>query len=114
VADHHCPGQAKILNHLEEEIGRARAKCPDALYVGIADEAGGKWGFLGRHTDVQVVDFWHAAEYQGKSAVVLYRGHPRTKVACPKGERYGGDHLPGYISAIPRLSPSDSSVFRST
>src|SRR4051812_39000816 len=30
-------GRAKFLSHLEAEIGRARAKCPAARYVGIAD-----------------------------------------------------------------------------
>src|SRR5881227_1077240 len=74
-------GKAKFLGHLEAEIGRAKAKCPEAHYVGIADGASGNWDFLGRHTDVQVTDFWHAAEYLGKAAVVLYRGHPRTKEA---------------------------------
>jgi hypothetical protein len=74
-------GKAKFLARMEAEIGRAKAKCPDAHYVGIADGAKGNWEFLGRHTDVQVTDFWHAAEYLGKAAVVLYRGHPRTKEA---------------------------------
>jgi hypothetical protein len=74
-------GKAKFLGHLEAEIVRARARFPDAHYVGIADGAKGNWEFLGRHTDVQVTDFWHAAEYLGKAAVVLYRGHPRTKEA---------------------------------
>src|SRR5947209_9096414 len=74
-------GKAKFLGRLEAEIAQARAKCPDARYVGIADGAKGNWEFLGRHTDVQVTDFWHAAEYLGKAAVVIYRGHPRTKEA---------------------------------
>jgi hypothetical protein len=74
-------GKAKFLGHLEAEIARAKAKCPEAHYVGIADGAKGNWEFLGRHTDVQVTDFWHAAEYLGKAAVVIYRGRPRTKEA---------------------------------
>jgi hypothetical protein len=74
-------GKAKFLGHLEQEIARARAKCPGARYVGIADGAKGNWEFLGRHTDVQVTDFWHAAEYLGKAAVVLYRGHPQVRKA---------------------------------
>ena len=74
-------GKAKFLGHLETEIGRARAKCPDAHYVGIADGAKGNWEFLQKHTDVQVTDFWHAAEYLGKAAVVLYRGQPQTRKA---------------------------------
>jgi hypothetical protein len=72
-------GKAKFLGNMEREIGRAKARCPDASYVGIADGAKGNWEFLGRHTDVQVTDFWHAVEYLGKAAVVLYRGHPQTR-----------------------------------
>src|SRR3954465_602127 len=72
-------GKAKFLGRLEAEIGRAKAKCPGARYVGIADGAKGNWDFLGRHTDIQVTDFWHAAEYLGKAAAILYRGHPRTR-----------------------------------
>ena len=74
-------GKAKFLNRLEAEVGRAKAKCPGAHYVGIADGAKGNWEFLERHTDVQVTDFWHAAEYLGKAAVVLYRGQPQTRKA---------------------------------
>jgi hypothetical protein len=74
-------GKAKFLGHLEAEIVRAKAKCPGAHYVGIADGAKGNWEFLGRHTDVQVTDFWHAAEYLGKAAAVLYRGQPQTRKA---------------------------------
>lgn len=74
-------GKAKFLGHLEAEIERAKAKCPEAHYVGIADGAKGNWDFLDRHTDVQVTDFWHAAEYLGKAAAVLYRGHPQDRKA---------------------------------
>jgi hypothetical protein len=48
--------------------------------VGIADGTQGDWDFLVQHTETQVVDFWHAAEYLGKAAAVLYRGHPRASV----------------------------------
>jgi hypothetical protein len=88
-------GKAKFLSHLEAEIGRTKAKCPGAHYVGIADGAGGNWEFLGRHTDVQVTDFWHAAEYLGKAAVVLYRGHPRTKEAWLEDACHRLKHEPG-------------------
>ena len=74
-------GKAKFLGHLEAEIERAKAKCPEAHYVGIADGAKGNWDFLGRHTEVQVTDFWHAAEYLGKAAAVLYRGHRQDRKA---------------------------------
>src|SRR3954470_15328600 len=88
-------GKARFLGHLEAEIGRAKAKCPDAHYVGIADGAKGNWEFLGRHTDVQVTDFWHAAEYLGKAAVVLYRGRPRTREAWLEAACHRLKHEPG-------------------
>ena len=81
--------------HLAAEIDRAKAKCPDARYVGIADGAKGNWEFLGRHTDVQVTDFWHAAEYLGKAAVALYRGHPRTREAWLDDACHRLKHDPG-------------------
>ena len=72
-------GKATFLDRMEQEIGRVKALYPQAHYVGIADGARGNWDFLGRHTEVQVIDFWHAVEYLGKAAAVLYRGHPETR-----------------------------------
>jgi hypothetical protein len=88
-------GKSKFLSHLETEIGRAKGKCPDAHYVGIADGAKGNWEFLQRHTDVQVTDFWHAAEYLGKAAVVLYRGQPQTRKAWLDDACHRLKHEPG-------------------
>jgi hypothetical protein len=88
-------GKAKFLGRMEAEIGRAKAKCPEARYVGIADGAKGNWDFLGRHTDVQVTDYWHAAEYLGKAAVVLYRGQPRTREAWLDDACHRLKHEPG-------------------
>jgi hypothetical protein len=88
-------GKARFLGRLEAEIGHAKAKCPGAHYVGIADGAKGNWDFLGRHTDVQVTDFWHAAEYLGKAAVVLYRGQPQTRKAWLDDACHRLKHEPG-------------------
>jgi hypothetical protein len=88
-------GKAKFLGRLEEEIARARAKCPAARYVGIADGAKGNWEFLGRHTDVQVTDFWHAAEYLGKAAAVVYRGRPQARKTWMDEACHRLKHEPG-------------------
>jgi hypothetical protein len=88
-------GKAKFLSRLEAEIEHAKSKCPGAHYVGIADGAKGNWDFLGRHTDVQVTDFWHAAEYLGKAAAVLYRGHPRTREEWMDDACHRLKHEPG-------------------
>jgi hypothetical protein len=72
-------GKATFLDRMEQEIGRVKAMYPQAHYIGIADGARGNWDFLGRHTEAQVVDFWHAVEYLGKAAAVLYRGRPKAR-----------------------------------
>ena len=60
-------GKATFLGRLEAEITHVKATYPEVRYIGIADGAKGNWEFLERHTDAQVVDFWHAAEYLGKA-----------------------------------------------
>src|SRR6516164_3553698 len=72
-------GKATFLGRLEAEVSHVKAMYPRARYAGIADGAKGNWEFLERHTATQVVDFWHAAEYLGKAAAVLYRGQPATR-----------------------------------
>src|SRR3954453_6109077 len=88
-------GKATFLGRLESEVARVKAKYPEAHYVGIADGAKGNWEFLAKHTEVQVTDFWHAAEYLGKAAAVLYRGHPRTREAWLEEAGHRLKHEPG-------------------
>src|SRR4051812_7553663 len=65
-------GKATFLDRLEREIGRVKAAYPQARYVGLADGAAGNWEFLGRHTQTQVIDFWHAAEYLSDAGDALF------------------------------------------
>jgi len=65
-------GKASFLERLEREIGRTKARYPQATYVGIADGAASNWQFLSRHTTQQVLDFYHASGYLGAVAVALY------------------------------------------
>lgn len=65
-------GKASFLERLEREIGRTKARYPEATYIGIADGAASNWQFLNRHTTQQVLDFYHASGYLGAVAVALY------------------------------------------
>ncbi len=65
-------GKAQFLERLEREIGRTKARYPQATYIGIADGAVANWQFLNRHTSEQILDFYHAAGYLGAVAVALY------------------------------------------
>ena len=93
-------GKATFLGRLEAEVSRVKARYPGARYVGIADGAKGNWEFLERHTEEQVVDFWHAAEYLGKAAAVLYRGQPATRRSWVDTSCHTLKHEPGGAAAI--------------
>src|SRR4051794_18026215 len=88
-------GKATFLDRLEREIGRVKAAHPQARYVGLADGAKGNWEFLGRHTEVQVIDFWHAAEYLSDAADVLFARTPAAKAAWLGGVCHRLKHEPG-------------------
>ena len=74
-------GKATFLDRMEREIGRVKATYPGARYVGLADGARGNWEFLGRHTEAQVIDFWHAAEYLSDAGDALFARSPERKRA---------------------------------
>jgi hypothetical protein len=72
-------GKATFLARLEDEIARVKAASPQAQYVGFADGARENWEFLNRHTDTQLLDFWHAAGYLGRAAEVRFPGKKQTQ-----------------------------------
>jgi hypothetical protein len=72
-------GKATFLGRMEREIERVKASHPGARYVGLADGAKGNWEFLSRHTEVQVIDFWHAAEYLSDAGDALFAGSSGAK-----------------------------------
>jgi hypothetical protein len=103
-------GKATFLGRLESEVARVKAKYPAAHYVGIADGAQGNWEFLAKHTDDQVVDFWHAAEYLGQAAAVLYRGHPATREQWLEENCRRLKHDPGGAAAALKQLRSQAKV----
>ena len=48
---------------MSAEIAKVSANFPTALKVGVADEAKTNWPFLSKHTERQLLDFYHATEY---------------------------------------------------
>jgi hypothetical protein len=72
-------GKATFLGRMEREIERVKVAYPQARYVGLADGARGNWEFLARHTEVQVIDFRHAAEYLSDAGDALFVGSTGAK-----------------------------------
>ena len=77
-------GKGHFLQRLEQEVAHVKGLYPQARYVGIADGAKSNWAFLHRHTDRQVLDFFHASEYL---ADVAEAAHPE-KVAQAQRQRW--------------------------
>ena len=67
-------GKLTFLERFDRELDRAKAACPDATYVGLADGAKDNWIYLDLVTHEQVVDFYHATQYLGKAAEALFAG----------------------------------------
>lgn len=58
-------GKEKFLNKLDNAVVKIKENFPKAITVGLADGAKCNWTFLEKHTDYQVLDFYHATEYLG-------------------------------------------------
>lgn len=88
-------GKATFLDRMEREIDRVKAAYPQARYVGLADGAKGNWEFLGRHTDIQAIDFWHAAEYLSDAADALFARSPGQQRPWLEASCHRLKHEPG-------------------
>jgi hypothetical protein len=88
-------GKATFLGRMEREIARVKAAYPGARYVGLADGAKGNWEFLSRHTGVQVIDFWHAAEYLSDAGDALFAADPGAKRPWLAASCHRLKHEPG-------------------
>lgn len=91
-------GKEHFIGRFENEIGLIKARFPKAEYIGLADGAKSNWPFLQKHTDKQVIDFWHATQYLSKAADVMLGGKQNQaakedwlEMACHKlKHNYGG------------------------
>jgi len=93
-------GKATFLDRMGREVERVKTLYPQARYVGIADGAKGNWEFLGPRTEVQIVDFYHAAEHLSEAATVLFAGRPAEKETWLEERCHRLKHEPGAAKAI--------------
>jgi hypothetical protein len=67
-------GKAEFFARMDREITQLKQRYPRATYAGLADGAKANWDYLSRHTDLQILDFYHASEYLTKASFAV---HPR-------------------------------------
>lgn len=87
-------GKGTFFEKMERELARVRELYPQARYVGIADGARDQWDWLERHTELSILDFWHASEYVNRVAGAFARGKARqeawTQDACHRLKHHKG------------------------
>ena len=67
-------GKEKFHARFRREVDRVKEAYPDVPYIGLGDGASDNWTYLKPLTDYQTLDFYHASEYVGKAAVVMFKG----------------------------------------
>jgi hypothetical protein len=65
-------GKDSFFDRMDSEIANTRKLFPDAVFVGIADGAKDNWPYLRKHTDRQLLDFFHASEYLTQVADAVF------------------------------------------
>ncbi len=67
-------GKEKFHAKFRREVERVKAAYPNVPYIGLGDGAADNWSYLEPMTDHQTLDFYHASEYVGKAAMVMFKG----------------------------------------
>ena len=93
-------GQAAFMERMEREIAHVKHLYPEAVYVGIADGAKSNWEFLEQHTRVQVLDFYHAAEYLADAAQAAYPRSPTKRAEWLETRCYELKHTAGAAALL--------------
>jgi len=66
-------GKERFLREFEKEIAATKQLYQGKTYVGVADGAADNWKFLGKHTEMEVLDFYHATEYLAKVSNAAFK-----------------------------------------
>jgi hypothetical protein len=84
-------GKDKFHAKFRREVERVKEAYPNVPYIGLGDGAADNWSYLKPMTDQQTLDFYHASEYVGKAAVVMFKGKGEKKKE--EREAWLGDQL---------------------
>lgn len=93
-------GKATFIERMEREIAHVKRLYPKAKYVGIADGAKCNWDFLERHTDIQVLDFWHATQYLASVAQSAFPHDAAERESWLDAQCHDLKHYPGAVERI--------------
>jgi len=84
-------GKEKFHAKFRREVERVKKAYPKVPCIGLGDGAADNWSYLQPMTDHQTLDFYHASEYVGKAAVVMFPGKGKERKA--EREAWLEEHL---------------------
>lgn len=95
-------GKETFFHRFDREINRIKEKCPKAVYIGVADGAKENWTYLENHTEIQVVDFYHATKYVNDAAGAMFSGKKKaqTKKIWMESTCHSLKHEDGFAEKI--------------
>lgn len=93
-------GKARFFERMEREIEHIKRQYPQARYVGIADGAQSNWDFLTPHTETQILDFYHAAQYLADVAEAAFPGDKAQREQWHSDRCHDLKHKQGAASRI--------------
>ena len=72
-------GKETFYERMSREIAKVKSLYPKARYVGIADGAASNWKFLDPFIGVQILDFYHVAQYLTDAAPAMGKDEEASK-----------------------------------
>jgi hypothetical protein len=66
-------GKSRFHEAFTRDIQSVKRLYPHAKYIGVADGAADNWTFLQEHTQLQVLDFFHACEYLSRVSKAAFK-----------------------------------------
>jgi hypothetical protein len=72
-------GKGEFKKRFSNEIEKIKVLLPEAHYIGLADGAKDNWTFLNGYVDDPLLDFFHASEYVGNAADVIFCGNDQKR-----------------------------------
>lgn len=66
-------GKAAFWQRMESKLAQIKKRYPKARYTGVSDGAPDLMRWLEQHTEVQVLDYYHAAGYLDLAAAAFYK-----------------------------------------
>ena len=95
-------GKEKFHAKFHREVDRVKEAYPNVPTIGLGDGAADNWSYLKPLTDQQTLDFYHASEYVGKAAVVMFKGakHKDEREAWLENQLHQLKHKQGAASRL--------------